>query len=86
MALHDRCMTYCCCIVALQATPLHDIGCCTAGKLDLYCAAAGFHPARVLPCVIDVGTNNEALRNDPMYMGLQQPRLTGNAYYEVANA
>ena len=56
-----------------------------AGKLDLYCAAAGFHPARVLPCVIDVGTNNEALRNDPMYMGLQHPRLTGNEYYEVSH-
>lgn len=36
-----------------------------------------------MPCVIDVGTNNEALREDPMYMGLQHPRLTGNDYYEV---
>ena len=53
------------------------------GKLDLYCAAAGFHPGRVMPCVIDVGTDNEALRNDPMYMGLQHPRLQGDAYFEV---
>lgn len=38
------------------------------GKLDLYVAAAGFHPARVLPCVIDVGTNNEKLRADKRYI------------------
>ncbi|KAL4857038.1 NAD-dependent malic enzyme 2 [Chlorella vulgaris] len=53
------------------------------GKLDLYVAAGGFHPGRVLPCVIDVGTNNELLRNEPWYMGLKQPRLRGDAYYEV---
>ena len=35
------------------------------GKLDLYVGAGGFNPGRVLPCVVDVGTNNEALRNDP---------------------
>ena len=53
------------------------------GKLDLYVAAGGFNPGRVLPCVIDVGTNNEELRNDPWYIGLRQPRLTGDAYYEI---
>ncbi|KAK9863752.1 hypothetical protein WJX84_011333 [Apatococcus fuscideae] len=53
------------------------------GKLDLYVAAAGFHPTRVLPVVIDVGTDNEALRSDPLYMGLNQPRMTGARYYEV---
>ncbi|WIA28821.1 hypothetical protein OEZ86_011350 [Tetradesmus obliquus] len=55
------------------------------GKLDLYSAAAGFHPSKVLPCVIDVGTNNAALRADPLYCGLDQPRITGPAYYELVD-
>lgn len=45
----------------------------------------GFHPAKVLPCVLDVGTNNEALRDDPLYPGLDQPRVTGPAYYELVD-
>lgn len=53
------------------------------GKLDLYVAAAGFHPSKVLPCVIDVGTNNEALRHDRSYLGLDQPRLEGDEYLRV---
>jgi malate dehydrogenase (decarboxylating) len=53
------------------------------GKLDLYIAAAGFHPGKVLPAVIDVGTNNVSLREDPWYQGLRQPRLTGESYLEV---
>lgn len=53
------------------------------GKLDLYCAAAGFNPRSVLPVVIDVGTNNETLRNNPMYLGLKHPRLTGQRYYDI---
>lgn len=53
------------------------------GKLDLYVAAAGFHPSRVLPVVIDVGTDNVALREEPTYVGLRQPRLQGNAYVEI---
>eukprot|EP00953_Heterococcus_sp_UTEX-ZZ885_P024543 13425-Heterococcus_DN1.PRE.3 len=54
-------------------------------QLDLYVAAAGFHPARVLPCVIDVGTNNEALRKDRTYLGLDQPRLEGDEYLRVVD-
>jgi hypothetical protein len=46
---------------------------------------AGFHPAKTLPCVIDVGTNNAALRADPLYCGLDQPRITGPAYYELVD-
>lgn len=69
--------------------PTGDLGCnglgIPIGKLDLYVAAGGFHPSRVLPCVIDVGTNNEALRCDQWYMGLKQPRLAGDAYYQLVD-
>ena len=54
-----------------------------AGKLDCYVAAAGFSPTRVLPVVVDVGTDNEALRNDPLYTGLRQKRICGQEYFEV---
>ena len=47
------------------------------GKLDLYVAAGGFHPRRVLPCVLDIGTNNPKLREDPRYIGLKRDRMDG---------
>ncbi|KAK1393778.1 Malic enzyme [Heracleum sosnowskyi] len=53
------------------------------GKLDLYVAAAGINPQRVLPVMIDVGTNNEKLLKDPLYLGLQEHRLEGDEYIEV---
>eukprot|EP00967_Tisochrysis_lutea_P150009 scaffold289419_cov19-Tisochrysis_lutea.AAC.1 len=45
--------------------------------------ASRFSPSRVLPVVIDVGTDNEELRNDPLYAGLRQPRITGKEYYDI---
>jgi len=53
------------------------------GKLDLYVAAGGFHPRRVLPVVIDVGTNNQKLKADPRYLGDREDRLEGDEYYEL---
>lgn len=53
------------------------------GKLDLYVAAAGINPQRVLPVMIDVGTNNEELLKNPLYLGLQEHRLEGEEYISV---
>ncbi|MBM4291826.1 MAG: NAD-dependent malic enzyme [Deltaproteobacteria bacterium] len=55
------------------------------GKLSLYTACGGISPAYTLPVVLDAGTNNEALLNDPMYMGWRHERLTGAKYEEFVD-
>ena len=50
------------------------------GKLNLYVAAGGLHPSCCLPVCLDVGTNNEFLLTDPLYLGRRSPRLNRKPY------
>ncbi|QDK45014.1 NAD-dependent malic enzyme [Bdellovibrio sp. ZAP7] len=55
------------------------------GKLSLYTACGGISPAYTLPVVLDVGTNNQTLINDPLYMGWKHPRISGDEYYQFVD-
>ena len=56
------------------------------GKLAVYTAAAGIHPSRALPVVLDVGTDNLNLLNDEMYLGERHPRVRGERYDRLLDA
>ncbi|KAG0029343.1 Malic enzyme [Podila clonocystis] len=55
------------------------------GKLSLYVAGGGIRPTSILPVVLDVGTNNEELLNDPLYLGMGHRRLEGEEYYSFVD-
>lgn len=56
------------------------------GKLAIYTAAGGIDPTRVIPVMLDVGTNCKSLLNDPMYIGNRHARIRGQRYDEFLSA
>jgi malate dehydrogenase (oxaloacetate-decarboxylating)(NADP+) len=71
-------------ILGLGDLGVNGIG-ISIGKLSLYTAGAGINPAQCMPIVLDLGTNNQPLREDLLYLGYPHPRLENEAYYEMVD-
>lgn len=55
------------------------------GKLSLYTLIGGIHPAKTLPIILDVGTNNQERLKDPLYLGWHHERISGKDYYDFVD-
>ena len=82
--VHVICVTDGSRILGLGDLGAHGMG-IPIGKLALYCAAGGIAPHRVMPVMLDVGTNNEDLLNDEGYVGIPKRRLEGDEYYDLVD-
>jgi malic enzyme len=82
--VHVLCVTDGSRILGLGDLGAHGMG-IPIGKLALYVAAGGIAPHRVMPAVLDVGTDNLELRDDRDYLGVRAPRLEGSEYFDAVD-